>query len=97
MGQVRDFFKPKPGSILSRNNMLHGTWGMAVVGLGRAFGGGSGATVGLIGIAVLGAGWEALNTRWPRGNHRHFDYKGLLSFVVPAVIARVLVHFTGIN
>jgi len=83
-----DFFRSKPGSIWTRNNVIHATEAIAAVGVGSIVGGNKGSTKALAGVVIVGIAWESLNAlAIPRGHHQHFDYKGLLSFAVPAVIA----------
>ena len=86
-------FGPKPGTVFNRNNLLHATWGLATVGAGERIGGKKGATIAVIGVATLFAGWELLNTRWPKGPHMKADYKGFLAGAIPAIAARLLIQF----
>ena len=92
---MMSFFKPKPGAIWNRNNVLHATEAMTVVAIGQKLGGKRGSTIALGVVVAGGVIWEALNGFGiPRGKHHNFDVKGLAAFVVPAAAAWLLNRIT---
>jgi len=86
-------FGPKRGTPFNRNNLIHATEGIAIVAIGERLGGKKGATIACVGVAAAFAGWELLNTRWPKGPHMKADYKGFLAGAIPAIAARLLIQF----
>jgi hypothetical protein len=83
-------FKPKKGPILRWSRLLHFAEAVAATTLGGIFGGDAGMAYAGAGAIAGGFGWEALNSRFPKGKHMFGDGWDFLAFVAGALATAVV-------